>query len=625
MVLPQSAYNARFARLDLLLMHTFIRIAPPANRHIKLTALRVQAAWVVRGICIAICALAISAGQGSLHAAPPAAPSATDDALIQLVDQAIAVTRQRNLDFQVHTPWQILHGLLALRNDYTLRNGPQTVNALEFISTQARYKGDRWFEATIHGGRAHPYNGTPYDFEGHVNQTLAIIAMCDPPLTHEFKVDGGRTITMADLVRHAQMTVNTQEETTWTLWFLTHYLSQDTEWTNAAGQRWSMEYLVRIQNASNVLTGPCGGCHGLFALAYARNSYLKEHGQLRGAWLEADQKLQQYVSAARSMQNRDGSFATQFFKARGFSYDFNERIKSSGHMLEWLMMALPRSRLEESWVRLGIQTLASDLIRNAVQPADCGPLYHSLHALILYKQRVQPDSVPTAPAELAVKPSAPAAAGPLTLSAPDDESMPGNKSPSQSAPVATAPAAPAQPVATAQKPADAVKNPVVIAPRPLSAPASTLKPADSTTPPVLLTPPTAAAPIPSQGASPSPQAPVRVVEQPEGVRKLSAQKGDSEKTSGATKPESTRLAPVPGGMPMLKPAADAPQLTPVEKTSPKAAPDTPANQEESRSANVPGAASPLGTGPEAAQGTKETTNSPAPANKPAEAGEIEKD
>ncbi|MFG0335539.1 MAG: hypothetical protein ACF8TS_19435 [Maioricimonas sp. JB049] len=319
-----------------------------------------------------------------------------DDELLELVETAITKTSRRYLDIDRHTPWQIMHGLLAYRNDYLLKSGDGHVNAIEWITNGARFRGTHWFEVTQFGGRAHPFT-VPYAFEGHVNQFTAILSMSNLPTDHPIKVAGGQTITVADLVRHAQMTVSTKEELTWTLWFLTHYVEPDAEWVNQQRQQWSMEYLVRNQTRSNVTRAPCGGTHNLFALAYARNAYLRKHGQLRGAWLEADQKLKQHIAAAKSLQNADGTFSTNFFKGRGFSYDFNERIKSSGHMLEWLMMALPSNRLEETWVKRAVEVVANDLVTNSSQPAECGPLYHAVHSLVLYRDRV----APPAPAQFA--------------------------------------------------------------------------------------------------------------------------------------------------------------------------------------------------------------------------------
>lgn len=324
-----------------------------------------------------------------------AAAPEESDALVVLVDDAISRTRRRFLDANQHTPWQILHGLLALRGEFELIRNGQRVNAIEYVSNAARYGGDYWFEATVYGGRAHPFT-VPYAFEGHVNQSLALLSMSNLPADHEFHVRGGRVVTMGDMIRNAQMTVNTNEETTWTLWFLTHYVDQDEEWMNQNHEPWSMERLVDIQVRSEVTRAPCGGSHQLFALAFARNAKLKQSGHLEGAWTDADQKLRRYTASARSLQNSDGSFSTIYFKGRKFSYEFNERIKSSGHTLEWLMMALPDSDLDETWVRRGIESVSRDLINNANQPADCGPLYHALHSLVLYKQRVAPPETPYA-------------------------------------------------------------------------------------------------------------------------------------------------------------------------------------------------------------------------------------
>jgi len=542
----------------------------------------------------AICLLAFSTIAPSTIAIvqgadPVRAPGVSDpaDSLSYLVDQAIAVTRQRNLDFQVHTPWQILHGLLALRNNYTVKNGAEFVNALDYISTTARFKGERWFERAAKGAKAHPYNGTPYDFEGHVNQSLAIIAMCDLPLTHQFTLADGTKATMADMVRQAQWGVTTKEETTWTLWFLTHYIDQDAQWTNFEGEQWSMERLVRIQNAASTYNAPCGGCHSLFALAYARNAYMQKHGKLQGAWLEADQKLQQYINAARSMMNRDGSFATQYFKARGFSYDFNERIASSGHMIEWMMLALPRKRLDESWLRLGVQTLANDLIRNASQPADCGPLYHSLHALILYKQRINMNTAPEAAPELADQQKV--NAGALTLSKPDGESMPLSAQEMKNVhPSATADAGSTEKTkaASIDKPAvTASAEPKTVTPgtslptvkpdekvpeikeeKPVSTNEETgvsLKPVTTTSAPVLT--------APSTGLTPARKS-AQVAEETS-LKKLSgSDENAKESTKQANEAKPTvdarpSLAPIPGGMPLYVPAADRKEMSSSEKKS----------------------------------------------------------
>jgi len=184
------------------------------------------------------------------------------------------------------------------------------------------------------------------------------------------------------------MAVNANEEISWTLWFLTHYLEPDATWVNAQGQRWGMETLVRLQVDDEITTAPCGGSHGLFALSYARNSYLQKHGKLTGSWVLADLKIQKALEAVRTMQNKDGSFSSKFLREPGFSQDASDRLRSSGHTLEWMMMAVRQPQLSEQWLRAGVYSVANDLIRFSNQAIDPGVLFHSLHSLILYRERI---------------------------------------------------------------------------------------------------------------------------------------------------------------------------------------------------------------------------------------------
>ncbi len=311
------------------------------------------------------------------------------DPLLQLINEAIDVSGRRFLTADVHTPWQIIHGLLAYRQDFVLKTKDgRKVNALEWASSGVTFQGESLFQKTPHGGQAHPFK-QPYWFEGHPTQFMAYLTMCRLPMTHVFKTADGQAVTVGDIINNAKMDVNREEEMTWTLWALAHYLEPDAQWVNKKGEHWSMEELVRIETASKVYDGPCGGTHGLFALSYIRNSYLQSRRPLRGVWLEADQKIQRFILEARSLQNSDGSFSIHFFKGPGYSDEFNARINSSGHMLEWLMVALPQSRLQEDWIQNGLRCLAQDLNNNRHQNAECGPLYHAVDGLQIYRERLR--------------------------------------------------------------------------------------------------------------------------------------------------------------------------------------------------------------------------------------------
>jgi hypothetical protein len=345
----------------------------------------------------------------------------SNDPLVKLVYETREITRQRLLNTTDHTPWQMMHGLLGLRQDFLINHNDQTINGLEWIQTGPMFKNEPWFQKTSHGGRAHPFNH-PYWFEGHINQSLAILAMCNLPLETQFGTPQG-PITMRDMLKNAQMTANAKEEVTWTLWALATYLPSDAEWINEKGERWSIERLVLLETGKQVggPTSPCGGTHGLFALARARNVYMKTGKPLRGVWAQADQKIQKYIRTIQSQLNKDGSLSSNFFRGRDYKQDFDKRMASMGHLLEFLMVALPQERLKEPWVRRAIEATANDLKNNRKAYVSCSPLYHATDALTIYLERVLPQqqAVAEQPQNTkAISNSQPVPAGSVTTTTP---------------------------------------------------------------------------------------------------------------------------------------------------------------------------------------------------------------
>jgi hypothetical protein len=314
----------------------------------------------------------------------------TDDSaeaeLNELVKQAVKVTSNRFLTANVHTPWQILHGILALRQDFDIKVDGQKTSALKWLSEGNEWKGDSIVRKTPHGGEFHRFT-KPYHFEGHPNQFLAILTMSELGTDHEFLTSRGEAVTIDEMLNNAKMTVNDREEITWTLWTLSRYLPIDTEWINKDGEAWSMERLVQIQTYADVNQAACGGTHGLFALSLARNSYIYSGKKPRGIWLEADQKIKRYIAESRSLQNADGTFSTSYFAGPGKSEEFGRRIATSGHILEFLMVAADDKELQKPWFRKAVHAVANELVENRSSAADCGPLYHALHALVLYGNR----------------------------------------------------------------------------------------------------------------------------------------------------------------------------------------------------------------------------------------------
>lgn len=323
------------------------------------------------------------------------------DPLLEQLDLAIEFTSKRYLKANEHSPWQIFHGILALKRDFQLKLGDQKVNALEWIATsEPRFDNQPLLLKTAHGGKFHPFT-RPWAFEGHPSQFLALMSQSDLPNDYSFKV-GQEQITIADMVQNTMKEVNSKEEVTWVLWALQHHLKPDAQWTNQFGEPWSIEKLVQIESAAPVNGAACGGNHRLFALTRTRDKHLKLGGKLDGVWAQADLKIRQHLELARQLQNSDGSFSSKFYESPGLSNDLNIRFNTTGHTMEFLSIGLPDNRLNEPWVRNAAWVLARELIQSRQRQIDCGPLYHSLNSLMIYRERLRPrtpDSLATNPAE----------------------------------------------------------------------------------------------------------------------------------------------------------------------------------------------------------------------------------
>ncbi len=316
-----------------------------------------------------------------------AEPDRPADPLLQQVEKAIRINGSRRLDADVHSPWQIMHGVLAYGRNFQLRRGEKLISALDWIASNPRYDQLPLIEVTQRGARFHPYT-RPYAFEGHRNQFLALLGSCRLPPDFQFSADG-RQVTLQDMINEAKWTTTDQDELTFTLWALTPYLDPDETWTNLYGELWSFERIAREQMTESLSWTPCGGTHLLTALALARNKYLQKHGRLAGVWVEVDQFIRRYLELARYWQNSDGSFSSQHFEGPGYEADPVKRLESSGHILEFVATAVTDEELQSEWVRRGVAAVARDLIAVSHQPVPCGPLYHSVHGLVVYRERLR--------------------------------------------------------------------------------------------------------------------------------------------------------------------------------------------------------------------------------------------
>ena len=303
------------------------------------------------------------------------------------VARTLAVYQRRPLNTSQHTPWEVMHGFIAFGIPTQIRvGGPagDLVNAIGWSNMGGRCRGQVMLAAS--GERLVALKGI--GVQGHSAQYLAILAQCrvaaNSPITLQSK-----SFTVADLIEEEKLSCKAGTELTFALIGLAHYLPTDASWKSRDGVAWSLEKLVEEEIVQPIRGAPCGGTHRLFGLAYGCQRRLRATGGLDGAYLRADKFVRDYQQfTLTKLQNRDGSFSTEWFKyPADRDDDIDRKIQTTGHILEWLVASLDQERLYEPRIVAATEFLASALAREPARDWKIGPLGHALHALNIYQER----------------------------------------------------------------------------------------------------------------------------------------------------------------------------------------------------------------------------------------------
>ena len=150
----------------------------------------------------------------------------------------------------------------------------------------------------------------------------------------------------------------------------------------------------------------CGGSHRMYAIASALQKKIASGSEMTGGWKKADDRVKDTIRRAREYQQPDGGFSTEFFERSATSSEIQLRINTTGHVFEFLALAMNDEELHSPWMRRAAIFLCQRLQMAKELPLECGGLYHAAHGLILYRERM------FGPREKSA--SAPAAAGVAT-------------------------------------------------------------------------------------------------------------------------------------------------------------------------------------------------------------------
>ena len=304
------------------------------------------------------------------------------------IAQTLATYQRRPMNTSHHSPWEIMHGFVGFGIPTKIRvGGPrgELVNAIGWMNSGGRCRGQVML--TLRDERPHALYGV--GLQGHSAQYLAILAQCRVSAKSPLLL-GGKNFTVADLIEDEKLNCRSGTELTFALIGLAHYLPTDAVWRSSDGEMWSLERLMEEELRQPIRTAPCGGTHRLFSLAYGCQRRLKATGQLDGVYQRANTYVREYQSLTlRRLQNRDGSFSTEWFKyPDNRDDDIDRKVQTTGHILEWLVASLDQEKLYENRIIAAAEFVATALAREPGRNWKDGPLGHALHSLSIYQERV---------------------------------------------------------------------------------------------------------------------------------------------------------------------------------------------------------------------------------------------
>lgn len=310
------------------------------------------------------------------------------DQLKPRVEAALTQVRQRDL-LTEHAFWTVFHGILGTGLENTMltdRKTKKKVNAIQYICDGGEIRGLQ-FLPTNYGLDVRL--GPQFEGQGHQDQFIAEMAQWGMSKERKFKV-GNQDYTFEDFIKHARAraSVTKEQELSWAIIIIAQFYGTDHSWTNSLGEKLHMNDVVKYELDASINEAACGGTHRLFGLTWAYHLHLKNGGKKEGVWRDVETKITQYKKLARELQNPDGTLSTDYFKGKDHRPDAELRISTTGHIVEWLALAMTDEELRAPWMQNAVNALVMLILDLRSAPIDGGALYHAAHGLHIYHERV---------------------------------------------------------------------------------------------------------------------------------------------------------------------------------------------------------------------------------------------
>lgn len=316
--------------------------------------------------------------------------------LLDLVTRTLDENLHRRvLSTNTHGAWQILHGVLAYGAPFTIETLEGERPAIEYLLEGNPIDGFDPIAGDLIGDPPRP--GLRIDLQpgtktgqGHRDQWLAVLAQCGLPLHTELSV-GDRSFQLADWLQQAEYDVprNLELEFSWTLIALTSYRDTDHRWTARDGIEYSTQDLLESELQQSLAESVCGGTHRLIGIAMSLNKRRNEGQPVTGVWANAETKVREAITLAEQNQNPDGSYSVAYLHRPGWTRDLGEALGTTGHVLEFLAFAASDQTLRQPWVERSVRRVCQILDECREVDLECGVLYHALHGLSEFRDRLR--------------------------------------------------------------------------------------------------------------------------------------------------------------------------------------------------------------------------------------------
>jgi hypothetical protein len=310
--------------------------------------------------------------------------------LIQLRSRVRSVLKgyyRRTLNSREHDPWEVMHGMLAYGVHSRVRQGGprgDPITSVGWLCYNKPCKGLSMLYVTPKGELRAKYG---VGLQGHLGQFLAMLAQCRVSADYPIHV-GKNEFTIGDLIEAEMKTCYPKSELTFKLIALQYYLDLNHRWVNDQGQEWDIPRLIHEELAQPIRGAACGGTHRLSSLSLTVKTRVRRGEPLDGEYARAAEFVKKHHQYAFGLQNRDGSLSTLWFRGRGDDSDIDRRIKTTGHILEWLCYSLSDEELRDQRTIRAVSYLANLMYTKYDNEWEVGPMCHAIHALLLYDERV---------------------------------------------------------------------------------------------------------------------------------------------------------------------------------------------------------------------------------------------